>query len=111
MEKKRQSRKRKRSENSEGGGIAAERQTKLGKNVEGAAEGETPKSRVVVPNLEDFLLPKTDDMDEATMEPQTIIEDPVEQTMAIEDKPFSIKKFRDHLRKADCVMGKLHARL
>lgn len=37
---------------------------------------------------------------------QTITDDPTEQPLEINDKPFNIKKFRANLRKSECVMGK-----
>lgn len=47
-----------------------------------------------------------DDANDENETEQIITEDPVEQPLEIDNKPFNIKRFRDNLRRSECVLGK-----
>lgn len=44
-----------------------------------------------------------DDEDDPNAQEEQQVE---EEPLVVDDKPFNMKKFRDSLRKSDCIMGK-----
>lgn len=97
MEKKRKDRKRKRTETIED----CENETKI---VKSKFEAHNLSRLINSP----VFLDNTNDENETE---QIIIEDPVVQPLEIDNKPFNIKKFRDNLKKNECLLGKYFVKI